>query len=429
MSAREDWRQLLDGEPAEQILVDVGTSTVTGVAAPGAPDLAATVRYVGHPVLQTLALDTADTHALGSHFVRTGLVFEPPAITDDGFTDPLGIGWLWAEGSAAPLVHPLEDAGYLDVARHPRPAQPELLQVPAPAATGEARPLIVADAPTPGLVETCFGLRNAWQFMIDITDNWRVANALLDWALETVAAAYEQMLTAMPVQPDVVLYGDDYGYQGGMFLSEEDFRTFVRPRLRTLFSRIRRCTTAALCFHCCGAVHPILGDLADLGVELINLQYDAKNMQLSAVRAELPRTMVLHGYTNLQALGTALAQGDRRSIALLTDELVRSAPVIAAPVDSLPTEEALLAVARAARFVRALSPDDISQLRKLGPVARVIDRAAQTACDAPSSRPSGLPAQVIPVATQTRRNSAHSHRPGPGRIPKKGKEVDRCPIR
>lgn len=401
MSAREDWERLLTGEPGGQILVDVGTSTVTGVAAPGAPDLAATVRYVGHPVLQTLALDTADTLALGSDFTRTGFVFERPDSTDDGFTDPLGVGWLWAEGSAAPLVHPLEAAGYLDVARHPRPRQPELLQVTTP---GEAdmAPLIIADAPVTGLVETCFALRNAWQFMIDITDNWRVANALLDWALETVATAYEQMLTALPVQPDVVLYGDDYGYQGGMFLSGQDFRTFVRPRLRTLFSRIRRRTPAALCFHCCGAVQPILADLADLGAELVNLQYDAKNMQLSAVRAELPRATVLHGYTNLQALGTALEQGDRRSVALLTDELVRSGPVIAAPVDSLATEEALLTVARAARFVRALSPDDVVQLRQRGPVARVIDRAARTASDAPGARPAGLPPRVIPVPAQSK---------------------------
>ena len=374
MNTTERWRRMLAGEPGEEILVDLGTSTVTGVRAPGAGELAETVGYVGHPVLQTLTLDTGDTAALGSDFARAGLVYDQPAIVDDTYTDPFGVEWLWAEGAPAPLNHPLEHADFLAAARHPRPEWPKMMQA-GPA--GEARPLVVADAPCSGLLETCFGLRNSWQFMIDITDNWRVANALLDWALETVATGYERMLSSLPAQPDVVLYGDDYGFQGGMFLSDEDFRTFVRPRLRTLFSRIRRMTPAAICFHCCGAVRPILGDLADLGIELINLQYDAKGMELSAVRSALPRGIVLHGYTDLRALGVALSAKDRKSVAVLTDELVRSAPVIAAPVDSLATEQELLDAARAALFVHTLSADDIDRLRRLGPVRSVLEHAAE----------------------------------------------------
>ncbi|MEW2550084.1 uroporphyrinogen decarboxylase family protein [Streptomyces sp. NPDC047002] len=375
----QQWGRTLAGEPGGSVLVDVGTSTVSGVRGPGAPELAAKIGYVGHPVLQTLALDAADTAALGSHFARTGLLYEQPRVSDDDtFTDPFGVEWLWSQGAPAPLNHPLEDADPPAVARHPRPEWPRLVQ-PAPRTGGAARPLVVADAPCSGLIETCFQLRNSWQFMMDITDNWRVANALLDWALESVATGYERMLAALPSPPDVVLYGDDYGYQGGMFLSDEDFRTFVRPRLRTLFSRIRRQTAAAVCFHCCGAVASILPDLADLGVELVNLQYDAKGMELDRVRAQLPASMVLHGYTDLLALGHALAKDDRRSIAVLTDELVRSAPVVAAPVDSLATEEELFAVARAAHFVRALTDDDIERLRRLGPVREVLDRAAAAA--------------------------------------------------
>jgi hypothetical protein len=393
MSAVELWRRTLAGEPADQILVDLGTSTVTGVRAPGARRLAESVGYVGHPVLQTLPLADTDTQILGSDFARVGLLYEPPSVVDDMFTDPFGVDWLWAEGAPAPLNHPLEHSDYLGAAKHPRPNWPELVQVLPTSRTDGARPLVIADAPCSGLLETCFGLRNSWQFMIDITDNWQVANALLDWALETVATGYERMLHALPEQPDVLLYGDDYGYQGGMFLSDEDFRTFVRPRLRTLFSRIRRATSAAICFHCCGAVAAILPDLADLGVELANLQYDAKGMELGSVRAALPRSTVLHGYTDLRALGVALQDGDRKSVALLTDEFVRSAPAVAAPVDSLATEAELVASARAARFLHALCPDDIDQLRRFGPVRSVLDHAA-AAAGSGSDQPAGKPPAV-----------------------------------
>ncbi|HEY4019727.1 MAG TPA: uroporphyrinogen decarboxylase family protein [Pseudonocardiaceae bacterium] len=388
MNAVELWRRTLAGEPADQILTDLGTSTVTGVRGPGAPRLAESIGYVGHPVLQTLPLAATDTEILGSDFARVGLLYEPPSVVDDVFTDQFGVDWLWAEGAPAPLNHPLEHGDYLAAAKHPRPSWPELVQVLPADRRGTARQLVIADAPCSGLIETCFGLRNSWQFMMDITDNWRVANALLDWALESVATGYERMLRALPEQPDVLLYGDDYGYQSGMFLSDEDFRTFVRPRLRTLFSRIRKATSAAICFHCCGAVSAILSDLADLGVELVNLQYDAKGMALNSVRAALPRSMVLHGYTDLRALGVALAQGDRGSVARLTDELVRSAPVIAAPVDSLATEAELTASARAARFLHALSPEDIDQLRRFGAVRSVLDHAAEVAGNG-SDQPAG----------------------------------------
>jgi hypothetical protein len=383
------------------IRVDLGTSTVTGVRAPGAPELAAAVGYVGHATLQTIALDAADTAVLGSHYARTGLLHERKDIIDDTFTDPLGIEWLWAEGSPGPLNHPLEDADYLGVAKHPRPVWPDLIQLPDTSKTDNSdksgEPAgVVADAPVSGLLETCFGLRGSWQFMMDTTENWRVANALLDWSLETVASAYERMLSALPAEPDLVLYGDDYGYQAGMFLSDKDFRTFVRPRLQVLFSRIRRVTAAPICFHCCGAVAAILPDLAELGAGLLNLQYDAKGMELENVRKAIPADMVLHGYTDLRALGVALADGDRKSVAVLADELASSAPAIAAPVDCLATEAELLDAARGARFVRALSATDLAEIRRLGPVASILDRAAREAGEHGHERPSGIP----PTATR-----------------------------
>jgi hypothetical protein len=300
---------------------------------------------------------------------------------------------------------------------------------------------VVADAPVSGLLETCFGLRGSWQFMADITDNWRVANALLEWSLDMVATAYERMLTALPAQPDVVLYGDDYGYQAGMFLSDQDFRTFVKPRLRTLFSRIRRVTTAKLCFHCCGAVSSILPDFADLGSDLLNLQRDARGMDLGSVRRALPADIVLHGYSDLRALGTALADGDRGTVAAIACELAASGPVIAAPVDCLFDEAELRAAERGARFVRALSGDEVTDLRRLGPVAAILDRAASAASTttaegdaAPGGQvPRGVPPTAITLPARRGPAEQRNTHPWPGKdarpAPSMGKETQQCPTR
>jgi hypothetical protein len=374
MSRRAAWTSLLTGTSPAMTLVDLGTSTVSSVRAPGAPAIAGEVGWVGHRSLQTIALSAADCRRLGSDFARVGLVEPPPELDDaDTFLDGLGIRYVWAEGEPGPMDHPLSDADLAGVAHHPRPRLPRTVQLADPL-PGDDPPVVVADAPVPGLLEMCFGLRGNWRFLADLTDNWRIANALLDWSLETVAGAYETMLRALPAPPDLVLYGDDYGYQESMFLSEQDFRTFVRPRLRTLFSRIRRLTPAALCFHCCGAVAPILGDLTDLGPELLNLQYDAKGMLVDEVRAAVGKRTVLHGFTDLVALGHALLAGAEWSVGVLTHELAVSAPVVAAPVDSIGTRGDLVAASRAAAFVHALAPEDWARVRSAPPDEPAVSR-------------------------------------------------------
>jgi hypothetical protein len=380
------WDRLLTGEVGPKVLTDLGTSTLTGLRAPGAPGVDANGR-VGQPVLRTVPLDGSACLSLGSDFVRAGLLFEPPQMEEDTFIDALGVRWLWADGAPTPLEHPLEEADLWSVARHPRPRWPDEVQVPE-SASDATRPLVVVDAPCAGLIDTCFALRGSWQFLLDVTDDWRIANALLDWSLETIVAAYEHLLTNLPIVPDLVLYGDDLGYQDGMFLSDRDFRTFVRPRMRTLLSRIRGLTPAPICMHSCGAIRTILPDLVDLGVEVLNLSYDARQMMLPEVRAQLPATMILHGYTDVRALGRALLDGDRRGIAVLATELAESLPAIAAPVDSLADTDELLAAARAVAFVQALEPDDIEQLRRLGPVRKVLERAYDRAAEAELSIPS-----------------------------------------
>lgn len=366
--------ELLNGTSNGTPLVDLGTSSLTGIRTHAAPHLR-NGNVVAHPIFGTLPLDPADYLRLGSDCVRTGLLFDSPEIENEQFVDAFGVEWLLHQGSWSPLTHPLETARCEDIQRHPKPQWNQRVQTVAPEFADTH--IVVADTPCPGILDLCFLLRGTWQFLDDLASNSRVASALFAWSLETVASAYEHLLRSLPQKPDIIIYGDDLGYQDGMYLSPTDFQNLVRPHLQTLFTHLRRLSPAAICFHSCGAIRPLLPDLADLGIKILNLDTNAKGMDINIVRQTLPASVVLHGSNDLRALGAALAQRNRAGIALLTTELAASAPVIAAPMDNLSTAEDVNAAVRGASFVRHLSDDDFEQLRRYGPVRSIIESAME----------------------------------------------------
>ncbi len=358
----------IDGAP----LVDIGTTSLTGIRV-GAALPFNRDRAVANPVFGTRALTPTDCIRLGSDFIRTGLLFSPPTVEGGQFIDGFGVKWLWDEKAFSPLQHPLETAGLKDIVRHPRPQWHQSVQFIEPEQA--ERNIVIADAPCPGLLDLCFMMRNTWQFMQDVTVNWRIASALLEWSLETIVDAYKHMLGSLVRQPDIVVYSDDLGFRDGMFFSPLDFRNYLRPWLSTLLDRLRRLTPAVICFHSCGAIAPILPDIVELGVEIINLETTAKGMAVTKVRETMPISVMLHGSTNLCALGDAVIRKDMANVARLITELAQSAPVIAGPVDNLCNVAEVNAAVRGSAFIHNLSDDDFNRLRHLGPVRSIIEEA------------------------------------------------------
>lgn len=357
----------------DRVPIDIGTTSLTALRAAARPGLSSPV--LGHPVYETLPLSAANVATLGSDFQRVGFVWDGGHAHGEEWFDSYGVGWLALDGNLAPFEHPLETATWEGLSRHPRPKLPGRVQLADPASDAPT----ILDPPCPGLLDTCFMLRNGWQFMLDLTENFRIANALLDWALETITQAYDRALDALPNDPDIIVYGDDLGFESGMYLSDLDFRTFIYPRMQTLFARIRARSGAKLCVHSCGAVNSIVPDLCDLGVDMLNLDFYARNMLLPDIRAKLPKGMILHAPVNLAAIGQSVESDNGGSLALLATDVAVAMPCIAGPMDSISTPAEADRCIRGAAFVRALDMDDLQALRDLGPVKSIIRKATEAA--------------------------------------------------
>jgi len=391
------WRHALGD--SEALIIDIGATSVTGVRASAAPQAAGRIGRVAHPVFGTLPLARSDSRSIGSDCTRVGFAFNPPRYRNDEFVDSFGISWLNTDNAPAPFKHPLQAVTTRQIARYRQPVWPSSIQVSARRGIAE---LVIADAPCPGLLDLCFGLRNAWHFIDDIASSSAAASALLDWSLDTILAGYQRLLTALPEVPDIVLYGDDYGFRSGMFLSVEEFRRHFKPRLHLLFDSIRKLAPgAAICFHSCGAIRPLLSEIANLGIELVTLDGRAKDMSVDEVRAQLPGHVIMHGCADLVALGQALSDGNLASIALLTSELANSAPVIAAPLDAIADPKALVVAIVAASYLHALGPDGLATIARLGPVRDLIRSALDSVLESPIASLGGEMPAFIDLETSS----------------------------
>jgi uroporphyrinogen decarboxylase len=89
----------------------------------------------------------------------------------------------------------------------------------------------------------------------------------------------KSILLALGDNVDVVLCPDDLGMQSGPLISPQLYRKLVKPRHRRLFDTIKSHTNAKLLLHSDGAIAPIIGDLIDIGVDILNpIQVSAAGM-------------------------------------------------------------------------------------------------------------------------------------------------------
>lgn len=73
-------------------------------------------------------------------------------------------------------------------------------------------------------------------------------------------------------RPDILVMHDDYGANGGMFMSPEVWRELIKPHLQRVIDSI---TGEGVLYehHCCGYFAPIAGEIADMGCSAANTMH------------------------------------------------------------------------------------------------------------------------------------------------------------
>ncbi len=96
------------------------------------------------------------------------------------------------------------------------------------------------------------------------------AHRLLDRLVEIHLANLEKYLAALGPYIDIINFGDDLGMQTGPQISPKTYHEFFFPRHQRMWKRAKELANVKVMLHCCGGVRPLLDDLIEAGLDIIN---------------------------------------------------------------------------------------------------------------------------------------------------------------
>lgn len=260
---------------------------------------------------QSVAVDEDVRQLLGIDTI--GLYERPPRPelerprSDGTLVSEWGVVYKKVGGLYTPVKHPLARAtlAKLDQYSWPDPLAPARFA----GLEEEALTLRKSDYAVVGNLgwTEVFGL--AWylrgfeNFMIDLVARKEFAHALLRRITDYQKARYLKFLNIVGDVIDVILFADDLGGQHGLFISPSTYRKMIKPYHAEIIQAIRSKTRARIMFHSCGSVTPLLDDLVELGVDILNpVQVSAEGMDTLALKKRYGKRLSFWGAIDTQRI-------------------------------------------------------------------------------------------------------------------------------
>ncbi len=118
----------------------------------------------------------------------------------------------------------------------------------------------------------------------------------LDALVEMHLRNLEKFLGAVSPYIDVINFGDDLGAQNQPQISPRMYREFFKPRHAMMWARAKKLAPVKVMLHCCGAVRPLLPDLIDAGLDVINpVQISCGGMDAAGLKQDFGRDLAFWG--------------------------------------------------------------------------------------------------------------------------------------
>jgi uroporphyrinogen decarboxylase len=259
---------------------------------------------------------------VNNNYAMEGIVHEREG---ESHVDDWGIRWVKEGAFNQPRAFPLEGATREEVLsyRFPEARMEFLLGLMKPVLAEAERFFIGCDV-SPCAFEMYWRLRGMENAMIDMAADPELARTMLGrcagFALELSRRACDRM----PL--DWLWCGDDVAGQQSMVMSPSTWRDLIKPLMAEIFAEGKK-RGMWVANHCCGALRPIIPDLVEIGLDVLNpVQAGCPGMEPAELKREFGDRLAFMGGVDTQGLlPFATAAEVRRATESLVE--VMTAPV------------------------------------------------------------------------------------------------------
>ncbi len=292
---------------------------------------------IDEEVLRLLDTDTRGVPAKPQYYPKR-------VIDENSYYDNFGIKYLMPEDGLYfdmvenPLAGMETLAEIKDKYEWPDPVNPKVvegLREKARKLKEENRYAIVGDMVNTGIFEPAHYLRGFENFLMDLMINEDIACYILEQMLAYQSKRYEAYLNEVGEYLDVVFVGDDLASTQSTLVSPLVYRNIVKPYQKEYFKFIKSKTKAKLLYHSCGSVTPLIEDLIEIGVDILNpIQVNANDMDTRMLKERFgDRLCFLGAIDTNKVLPKGSVQEVRDEVKRRIDDLGPSGYILAAVHD------------------------------------------------------------------------------------------------
>jgi uroporphyrinogen decarboxylase len=202
----------------------------------------------------------------------------------------------------------------------------------------------IADRNTAGFTENSLRIRGYEEWYMDTMMDYKGVDRLLNVILEDKIQYWDALIdwaceNGMEDRIQVVSECDDLGSQDATIMEPDMLRTLVIPKIETLFSHVKeRLPNTKTFLHCCGAIRPIIPDLIDAGMDILNpVQYTAAGMDLAGLKKDFGDALTFWGggVDTQSTLNNGTPQEVRDEVKKVLDILAPGGGFVFAPVHNV----------------------------------------------------------------------------------------------
>ncbi len=204
---------------------------------------------------------------VNNNWAMEGVVHEHDG---EGHVDPWGVRWVKEGAFNQPVGFPLAGASREEMLdyRFPEDKKDFLLHLMDPLLTPPVREeFFIGCDVSPCVFEMYWRLRGLENAILDMATDPELTRLMFAKCAAFARELSRRACTELPI--DWLWCGDDVAGQASMIMSPESWRDLIKPLMAEIFAE-GKSRGLWVAHHCCGALRPIIPDLVEIGLDVLN---------------------------------------------------------------------------------------------------------------------------------------------------------------